>query len=324
LTTYYTDITCALGTENEIDTQAAGLCSTDYSYYYYNLQGTNAKYYKTAVCSAGAAAPTLSPSVQLFPADAVAITGTNKYLYTNSYSDMSCTKPISGEAYPLNVCKPYILDGNRQYRMVTAAYYNRNTTSFVYYNIQYFDDSACTLYSPGYPYITSTSTMTGVTGTCQPGCKLYGSSTMAGVTTSLSSVMPSSGQLIPAGFTAVSTSGYLQQIAYKDSACTNVIYSFGTQLNTCFNLFGDLFAMYTAGSKSSANITSLMFGLYVDDTCTQMVYFTYPYNGVDHYLSNTLMGSACTSTNDFRIGRSQKMIISTSAPSFPSTGAVVK
>jgi hypothetical protein len=338
LTTSYSTSSCTLGTENKVHTNTAGLCST-ISSSDYDLSGTVVKYYTTTTCSASAAAPTLSPSAQLFPGNSIAITGTGQYLYKNYYSDISCTKPSSGQAYPLNVCKPYILENQRKYRIVTAAV-SGNTTSVVYYRFLYFDDSACTLYSSGYTYKSSSSianddiqvqytmgTMTGVTGTCQPSCKRRSTSTMAGVTTSLSSVMPSSGQLIPTGYTAVSTSGYLQQITYQDSACTNVINSFGTQLNTCFNLFGGLFAMYTAGSMSSSNMYSLAFGLYADAACTQMVYYT---DKINHYFVNSKTQSTCTTINSNvpsywpSIGKSQKMMISTSSPSFPSTGAVVK
>jgi hypothetical protein len=285
----------------------------------------------STTCSASGAAPTLSPSLQLFPADAVLITGTNKYLYKNYYNDRACTKPSSGQAYPLNVCKPYVLDGKRQYRLVTAAT-SRNTTSLVYYREVLFDDSACTIYSGERPdgsntiYSSSPSTMKGVTGTCQPDCKRYRTATMAGITTSLSSVMPSSGQLIPPGYTAISSSGYIQQITYKDKACSNVMSSFATQLNTCFSIVNGLFAMYTAGSSGSQSLSStysIRFGLYADSTCTQMLAFTD--NDGEHYLYNDQGEATCTTTNLIIGGLSQKMLISSYLPpSFPSTGAIVR
>jgi hypothetical protein len=237
---------------------------------------------------------------------------------------MACTEPYAGKAYLLNVCKPYVVRGTPHYRLVTAAQ-SLNSTSVVYYKVQYYEDSACTVFSDSLNHIIdgSSYTMTGVTGTCQPSCKLIRSSSMAGITTSLKSVMPSSGQLIPAGYTAISSAGYLQQITYQDKACSNVASIFATQLNTCFAVGNGVFAMYTAGSQSSTNMYSLIFSLYTDSTCTQMIYFKYP--GSSRYDQNSYLGaSTCTEVTSGFIGSSQRILLSTTLPSLPSTGAIIR
>jgi hypothetical protein len=295
-----------------------------------------ASYYKAACIPATTApAPTLSPSLGALTVGSTPITG-SKYLYTVQYGDMTCTTPTSGTAYPLNRCVPnqrydrydLIFYHNRyqRYMIVTAAY-SHNVSSLVLYTKQYFSDAACKIpyaQSDDYTTLPLVSKMIKATGTCQPSCKKSHSATITGITSSLSSVMPSSSQLIPKGYTPYTTAGYIQQIKYSSSSCASdrdIIFSSVYKANTCQKVIGDIYAMYTIGTNS-AGAYSYTSALYFDSACTQMIAFGGGYSTTD---------GSCSATYGFLSGYvpygalryGVRYIVSTTQPALPSIGATV-